>query len=202
MHPGIEPIRYKREKQKKPMRILWAARWEHDKGPDVFFEAMKLLKEKNIDFRLNVIGETFREMPEIFNQAKSELADKIDIWGYQNSREKYEKALAASDIFVSTANHEFFGITALEAVSAGLYPLLPKRLSYPEVFHLEHNENKFFYEGNADSLVKKLELLSGKYYSDDTINGFRAELEHVVRGFEWQNRIEDFDSSLKNHMDM
>ena len=50
---------------------------------------------------------------------------------------KYLKILSEADIIVSTAIHEFFGISVVEAIAAGAYPLLPKRLAYPEVLALE-----------------------------------------------------------------
>ena len=41
--------------------------------------------------------------------------------------------LQSADIVISTADHEFYGISILEAVQAGAFPLLPNRLSYPEL---------------------------------------------------------------------
>ena len=162
--PGIAPIQYLKERKPGPVRILWAARWEHDKNPEDFFAAIKILKEKGVDFRLNVIGEQFCDQPEVFDWAKEYLADHIDRWGYQSSREDYECALAESDIVVSTANHEFFGIGMLEAISAGCYPLLPKRLSYPSIIQsLVENKNDrkaFLYDGTINGLAAKLEKLT------------------------------------------
>jgi glycosyltransferase involved in cell wall biosynthesis len=161
--PGINPITHNKERQTGPIRILWAARWEHDKNPEDFFATVKILKEKGLDFRLNVIGEQFRDQPEVFNWAKEYFADHIDRWGYQSSREEYEKALIESDIVVSTANHEFFGIGMLEAIAAGCYPILPNRLSYPSIIQtLVEDKDKqrvFLYDGTAKDLAAKLEAL-------------------------------------------
>ena len=44
-----------------PLRILWAARWEFDKNPECLFEALAKLKETGVDFRISVLGESFRD---------------------------------------------------------------------------------------------------------------------------------------------
>lgn len=113
--------------------ILWNQRWEHDKRPDRFFSLLDRLREQNVPFRLAVAGENFRQIPAEFNEARMRLNDCIVHWGYAESRETYLELLAASDLVISTADHEFFGISVLEAVAAGVFPLLPDRLSYPEM---------------------------------------------------------------------
>ncbi|VDN99323.1 unnamed protein product [Rodentolepis nana] len=87
------------------------------------------------NFQLIVIGGTTQDTPRIFHMAKPLLAAKglINTWGYLESRDDYWKALADSDVVVSTANHEFFGVSVVEAVSVGCVPLLPQRLAYPEL---------------------------------------------------------------------
>ncbi len=115
----------------RPLSILWAGRWEFDKNPELFFQVIERLERRGVDFRLNVLGESYRQSPEIFEQVRTRLAHRIDRWGYQASRDEYWQALCASDIFVSTADHEFFGVAAAEAIAAGCFPLLPNRLAYP-----------------------------------------------------------------------
>ena len=41
--------------------------------------------------------------------------------------------LAAADIVLSTALHEFQGLAVLEAIAAGCLPAVPDRLVYPEL---------------------------------------------------------------------
>lgn len=160
--PGINDIPSRSKRSPGPIRILWAARWEHDKNPEDFFEAIKIIKENNVQFKLSVIGQGFRERPKVFEQAHRCFRDHIDHWGYQQSRGDYENILTNADVIVSTANHEFFGISVVEAISAVAYPVLPKCLSYPEIIGPAPVEDaeQFFYDGTAKGLAKTLTELA------------------------------------------
>ena len=116
-----------------PLRILWNHRWEYDKNPEAFFETMIRLNEAGRDFRLVIIGETFREAPGVFSEGWARLRGKIEQAGYVESRADYLAVLAGCDLVASTAIQENFGIAVVEAMAAGCRPLLPNRLSYPEL---------------------------------------------------------------------
>lgn len=145
-----------------PVRILWAARWEHDKAPETFFAALRSLEARGVEFRLSVLGERFRQVPPEFDAAHRRFADRLDHWGYQSDPEHYRAALAHADLYVSTARHEFFGISAVEAVTAGAYPVLPRRLSYPEVMAplTAVLGDDLFYTGGVRPLTRKLAELA------------------------------------------
>ena len=53
--------------------------------------------------------------------------------GHAENRADYWRVLGAADIVVSTAIQENFGISIVEAILSGCVPLLPNRLSYPEL---------------------------------------------------------------------
>ena len=117
-----------------PPVIIWNHRWEHDKGPDEFFDALYTLQEKQVQFRLIVLGESYPNMPACFEEARERLKHETIHFGYARSRDDYCRLLQQGDLVVSTARHEFFGIAVLEAVRAGCCPLLPDALSYPELY--------------------------------------------------------------------
>ena len=154
--------------------ILWNHRWEHDKNPQLFFDTLFALHQKEIEFKVIVVGESFQRMPEIFKQAEHVLKDKIVQFGYVPSRKEYIQYLKQADIVVSTANHEFFGISVIEAVRAGCYPLLPKRLSYPELF-----DKQFLYEDCK--LVERLEAL----LKTQQVNNHQLKMN--MDKFSWNN---------------
>ncbi len=197
--PGVATTPQRKGRKPGPPRILWAARWEHDKNPEDFFEAMALLRQRDITFRISVIGEQFRETPRVFAEARRDFADCIDHWGYQENRTDYEEALLQADVFVSTAKHEFFGMGAVEAALAGAYPLLPTRLAYPEIFGLGENDaaDRFFYDGRPEALANRLTELAGRIAAGESLLDGTKELRAQLRQFEWPNLVGVLDDALE-----
>ena len=179
-----------------PLRIAWAARWEHDKGPETFFAAIGLLHAGGADFELAVMGETFRESPEIFAESQRRFADRIVAWGYQQERAEYERRLAAADVFVSTARHEFFGIAAVEAALAGAVALLPRALSYPEVFAEEaEGDSVVFHSGDPKSIAEALGQLAERKRRSGTLLAACRAGEGLER-YRWRHRAPALDAAM------
>jgi len=137
--------------------ILWNHRWEDDKDPEAFFRVMRRLDRTGCDFRLMVLGESFREQPACFEPARRDLAHRIERWGFLPSRQEYILAVSRCRIAVSTARHEFFGLSAREAIAMGCYPLLPRRVVYPE---LVSGRSEHLYDSEDDLLGRLKDLLS------------------------------------------
>ncbi|MHC4998158.1 MAG: glycosyltransferase, partial [Planctomycetota bacterium] len=122
----------------------------------------------------------------------------------------YEEALIESDIVVSTAHHEFFGIGMLEAIAAGCFPLLPQRLSYPTIIQSlveDPGEREvFLYDGTVKDLAKRLERMVSiqTYHAQhpaDSIEGARAMAEFAMPierldDYFWPQRAKQMDQEL------
>jgi glycosyltransferase involved in cell wall biosynthesis len=115
-------------------RIVWPHRWEHDKDPGTFFAACAALAAEELDFEVAVAGQAFAETKGAFERAGSALGDRLVHIGEPGSRADYAALLAGSDVAVSTACNEFFGLAMIEASYAGCFPLVPDRLAYPELY--------------------------------------------------------------------
>ena len=113
--------------------VIWNHRWEFDKQPAVFFAALRQALEAGVAFRVALLGENFQVVPQEFEAARRWLGERLVRYGYVPSRDAYWELLRCGSVVVSTAIQENFGISVVEAVAAGNHPLLPRRLSYPEV---------------------------------------------------------------------
>ncbi len=204
IHPqGVREMPPRGERRPGPLRILWAARWEHDKNPQLLFDALGQLESRGIDFRLSVIGEQFRDVPEVFAWAWEHFRDHIDRWGHQHTRADYEAALLEADAIVSTADHEFFGVSVVEAIAAGALPVLPRRLAYPEILADADpaDETLFFYDGTADQLAGRLRLLAQRVAGGDLWQGDPHRGVRAVQRFTWPELAPRLDTALENLLD-
>ena len=137
--------------------LVWNHRWEYDKGPDRLLSALRGLTQRKVDFRLHIVGHQFRKQPEVFSQIEEEFSDKLLSFGFLKSQKDYLTVLASSDVVISTAIHEFQGLSVLEAASYGCVPLVPQRLSYPDIYD-EH----FLYASIIDEPDKEADFLASK----------------------------------------
>ncbi|HKY31047.1 MAG TPA: DUF3524 domain-containing protein [Candidatus Polarisedimenticolia bacterium] len=137
----------------RPPWIAWNHRWEEDKDPAAFFRAARTLDRRGVEFGLVVAGQSFRDRPPCFEEARRDLAHRIVRWGPIESKQKYFATLARCRIAVSTARHEFYGLAVREAVGMGCYPLLPRRVVYPE---LAGGREQHLY-GTEEELADRLE---------------------------------------------
>ncbi len=187
--PGVDVPPRRSHDRTGPLHILWAARWAYDKNPAEFFGAMFDLEQAGVDYQLSVLGESFGEAPKIFEKAQEKLSHRILHWGYAASRDDYLRCLHSADIVVSTAIHEFFGIAIVEAIAAGAIPILPRRLSYPEILAPLPDAVKSICLYEENELAKAICALAAHYDSrvwrSDCLSSLeprRATVQVVVAG--------------------
>jgi len=171
----------------KVPNILWNHRWEYDKNPNDFFEVIIKLYENKYNFNLIVIGERFSNYPKIFDNAKKILNDRILKFAYADSFEEYANWLWRSDILPVTSKQDFFGISIIEAAYCNTHPILPKRLTYPEIF--KNNAKTEFYEDNNELYEKIKSLITSKSYKQDYKNTF-------LNKYDWDNIVNKYDEEF------
>jgi len=176
----------------RPYTILWNQRWEYDKNPSAFFETMNRLDDAGYDFRLILAGKHFRTQPESFKRAFERYAERILHYGYADTFDEYSRLLHRADLVVSTAIHEFFGIAMMEAIYCGCHPLLPRRLSYPELIpeelHRPLLHAPIMYD-DQDDLFRHLSAILG----GDERPLPLSTLKGIVEPLGWRTQVDAYD---------
>ena len=170
----------------KPL-LLWGHRWEFDKNPKEFFRALTILSEQGVDFNLAVLGENFKQQPKLFLNAQKRLARHMVQFGYVDSFTKYAQWLWRADIIPVTSHQDFFGASVVEALYCHCFPLLPKRLAYPDIIPIK-NHADCFYE-DFDDLVARLHKAIVNIEQTRQRN-----LRSVVAGYDWQEQSQQYDA--------
>ncbi len=174
-----------------PPLIIWNHRWEFDKNPELFFSALDRIDKTGVDFQLALLGENYQVEPKAFIKAKTRFKDKIVHYGYVESKREYIKWLKKGTAVISTARQENFGISMVEAVRFGCLPLLPNRLSYPEILPKEFH-SQFLYHSQDDLVEKLSRILS----YPDRYRIHRTVLSDMMARHAWENRIQEYDHVL------
>lgn len=117
-----------------PLRLLWVGRFEHDKGGEGLRAILQRLEACGLDYELAVTGQQFRDAPPVFETIRRDYAHRIVQFGFIEDTGQYRGLLAAAQVVLSTAWHEFQGLAVLEAVSLGCRPVVPDRLAYAEIY--------------------------------------------------------------------
>lgn len=172
--------------------ILWNHRWEHDKNPEAFFRAVEKVAAQDIDFRIALLGEVFARYPEVFDAAKQKWRPRIAAFGFEPDNGIYRQWLQQSAIVVSTAIQENFGISVVEAAARGCLPLVPDRLSYPEIIPASFH-GICLYRSETELAEKLAWMLKNIRLLDHTRARLAAEMVHR---YDWQSRIAAFDRHI------
>jgi glycosyltransferase involved in cell wall biosynthesis len=174
------------EKEKNPV-FLWNHRWEYDKNPNLFFEILFELKKNAIDFQLIVVGKSYNKEPSIFRKAQEELKENTIHWGYVESRKSYCELLKKANMTLVTGYQDFFGISVIESIASGCYPILPSRLAYPE--HIPENFHKSVLYDNDEEIISKLNKIinKGSYRNTD-------EFTSYIQKYDWSKVISEYDA--------
>jgi glycosyltransferase involved in cell wall biosynthesis len=178
-------------RQAAPPLIIWNHRWEFDKNPEAFFEALDALVTQKVDFRLALLGETCQTVPKVFLRARERYGARILQYGYVPSRSTYIEWLQRGAIVISTAQQENFGIAIVEAIRFGCLPLLPARLAYPEIIPERFHPHVLYLD--QEDLKARLYRLVSHFEDYDRM---RAELAAAMSCYAWSNLIDIYDATL------
>lgn len=170
--------------------ILWNQRWEYDKDPETMLRALYALADEGVPFRVALAGESFRLQPAEFEEARSRLGPRLIHYGYAERDADYANLLWSADIVLSTAIHEFFGVSVVEAIYCGARPVLPRRLSYPELLPPAWRDSCLY--DNFEGLLARLReaLPAGREGT--------GEMSAHIGQYDWTRLASVYDAELLN----
>lgn len=173
-----------------PPLVLWNHRWDDDKDPATFLDLMARLAATGGEFTVALAGERFVDQRERLDAAVAALGPRVVLDGHL-SRDEYLAVMAASSIVVSTALQEFFGISVVEAIHAGAFPVLPDRLVYRERIPAPLHDRCLY------STPNHAVRLLGEALAD---RAMRVETTGMLRGttsaFDWRQVAPAYDAWL------
>ena len=183
--------RFRVAKQYEVPTILFNHRLEPDKNPGEFFRALEILNQEGLDFKVIVTGQPLgsKAPPDVERGVKA-LGDKIQHFGFVEDYQKFVELYWQSNICVSTALHEYFGMSVVEGMYCENWPIFPNRLTYPmfipKEFHQDHLYNDF------DDLVNKLRWAI-THVSELKNRNFRDRMKR----YDWNTVRDEWDTKFR-----
>jgi len=142
----------------KENKIIISNRFDWEKRPNVSLQFVYLLKKRHPDWEIVVT--TSRPKFKSNKQWLVELARNMEADGIIKikeglSKEEYHRELATSKVMLSNSIEENFGYCVAEALHYNTAPVLPNKLSHPE---LVSNDQMFLFD-DEDDIVDKVEKI-------------------------------------------
>ena len=173
-----------KEPRRGPLRLVWNHRWEHDKAPEVFMEAVFLAVGQGAELEVAVLGPPGGKGAEVFQRAPGVLGRRLKRMGGCDDRGEYWKYLFWADVALSTALQENQGLALAEAVWAGCRPLVPDGLAYPEFYPAEYRYQRPKLSAEITRLADNPHLARGGDYRS------------LVEGLTWRSLAPHWEREL------
>lgn len=178
-----------------PPVLLWNQRWAFDKNPEGVLNLLTGLETSGLDFHLIITGRAAGRTPKALDTIRSRFSTQLLHMGFVEDPDVYTELLHRSDIVLSTAHHEFFGLAVMEAIRCGCHPVLPNRLSYPELIpdrlHDPLLHAPTLYDTPNEALALCKALLDGHARPLPL-----RTLRRIPKRFDWTRRGADFDEAF------
>ncbi len=173
---------------KRPL-ILWNHRWEFDKAPETFARVIHGLADAGIEFDLAIAGDPGDNPSPAITELRDALGERVLQFGRVETREAYARLLWDADIVVSTSRHEFFGVSTVEALYCGCFPVVPARHNYPALVPPEF-QGRCLWEDEEQCLALLADAIA------TPLRGHRALREHVAR-YDWSRVAPVWSGALR-----
>lgn len=185
--PAISPDRIQRPCNERPI-IVWNHRWEYDKNPSFFCEVLQILHSRGIPFEVDLLGVGDRKGTSPLSQLmESDWCTIINEQPAQNA-EAYWDRLQQGDVLVHSPLQEYFGFSAVEALHAGVLPVLPNQHAYPEY------AQGFESAQTPEQAAKLIESI--RKAPQSAVEAWRYQAHQAVQRFQWDEQVKVYSEAL------
>lgn len=123
-HFSPSPVEYEHgtSRDSDTIRLLFVGRLLHDKGILDFFEVLRMLEKRSIQFRATIIGDFYTANPgavsvEEIECYRQEFGSKVVFCGYSSNPVRHYRQ---SDVLLLLSKHEGFPVSIMEASACGV----------------------------------------------------------------------------------
>jgi 1,2-diacylglycerol 3-alpha-glucosyltransferase len=183
-------------REKGDFVILFVGQHRWEKGVKIILDSLKILKEKNENFKMIFVGEGYarKDMENFVKQFN--LEKNVKFTGLIVDREKLKKIYAAADLYVFPSKYDNSPLTVQEAAAFYIPSILLKDSSAAEP--IINNSNGFTIAYNPFDLANKIKFLIRKPKLIKAAgNNARKTIYHP-----WKDVLEDVKVKYLNIIDV
>lgn len=173
-----------------PIRLGYAGRITLiQKRIDLLLELAIKLKQRKINFKLDIAGRGDYEEELKMQLDDNDLTENVRLWGYVEHEEIYD-FWRKQDICISCSDYEGHSISQSEAMACGAVPVIMNTSGAED--DVKQGINGFIVEsGNIDSMVNVIEEISEKRHllkkmGDECINIIKTRNQQMAFSEYWE----------------
>ena len=189
--PSLSFINFSRNRQNiykknKTLVITTVCRLTKEKGLDVFFKALSMLKFSN--YKLLIVGDGIEKLRLKQLSEKLNISKKIKYFGFLKD---IRPVLKLSNLYVNTSYFEGFPNSVVEAINHGIPVICSQSHGGINEILLNGKCGTIFKNGDSFDLASKIQ----KYYNDPKKFFIKTKLaKQNIRRFTLEKNISDYEN--------
>jgi len=171
--------------------FLFVGRLSRNKRVDLLLEMIARVEKEKPNAKLFVVGQDFEGILQGLKEKTKELGieEKV-VFAGEVSEEKLMEFFSRAEFFASASEYEGFGVSAIEAMAAGIVPLLNDIPSFKEF--VENGKNGFILKFEEKEKTSKRVLDIMKLGNAEK-KALAIAAQASVQKFGWNSKIKEFE---------
>lgn len=165
------------------------------KGVEYLIRAMKIIRQKNADARLMLVGNG-EEREKLEKLVKELILEEYVRFIGKVQNEEVPEYMAASDIFILPSLSEGFPVTVLEAMASGLPIIVTRVRGLQEI--IKDGENGFLVEPkNPEQIAEKVLML---LEDDELRERISKNNKEQAEGYSWESVVARLEKVYRSYL--